>query len=184
MASLWNCFQVLGVQQPGRAPIIGHMGEKKNLSSWAAKIFRNTSAIAADEFRFAFTLAVAAADLSTPVENPENFGLNLMKKDGDVMRVTFRDGPDNRAAFAIKQHCGENRAKFMAIMTRFLAMKALPFRNPWLVVMEGGMVRLHEAVLDAAADFPVNGHGLFSTEGFYKRVAELAATGDYEDDDN
>jgi hypothetical protein len=45
-------------------------------------------------------------------------------------------------------------------MTRYLALQGLPFREPWLV-SEDGMITIHDAVIDAAADCPVNGSGDF-----------------------
>ncbi len=157
------------------------MATKKRQAGWK-EIFRKTPAVPADEFRFAFGLALAAASLATPVENPENFGVNLVEENGSVTRVNLKDRPDNRAALAIKKHCAGDSEKFKAIFTRYLAIRSLPFREPWLIVMDDGMIRLHEAMIDAAADFPVNGNGLFNVGAFYKRVAQLAATGNYDDD--
>jgi hypothetical protein len=160
-----------------------HFMGKKKAKSTVKDIFKSTPTVPTDEFRFAFSVALAAASLATPVENPQNFGINLLEEDGSVTRIAFTDRPANRAMLAIKKHCAGDSEKFKAICIRYMATKSLPFRDPWLITTEDGMVQLHDAIIDAAADFPVNGRGLFNAQAFYQRVAQLAATGKYEDQD-
>jgi hypothetical protein len=157
------------------------MGKKKAQAT-VKDIFKSTPAVPADEFRFAFRVALAAASLATPVENPQNFGVNLLEADGSVTRIAFTDRPNNRATFAIKKHCAGDSEKFKAICIRYMATRSLPFRDPWLITTDDGMVQVHEAIIDAAADFPVNGRGLFNPQAFYQRVAQLDATGNYEEE--
>lgn len=144
--------------------------------------FKNTPVVSLEEFRFAFRLATSAASLAMPVENPETFGVDLLTHDGGITRVRFRDQPMNRAMLAIRKHCGRNTEKARAIMTRYMALQGLPFREPWFV-SDSGMIRIHDAVIDAAADCPVDSDGNFDPEAFYRHVAELVSSGGYEDDE-
>ncbi len=66
--------------------------------------FKNTPVVSLEEFRFAFRLAISAASLDTPVENPETFGVDLLTDDGGITRVRFKDRPMNRAMLAIGKH--------------------------------------------------------------------------------
>ncbi len=144
--------------------------------------FKNTPVVSSEEFRFAFRLATSAASLDTPVENPETFGVDLLTDDGGITRVRFKDRPMNRAMLAIGKHCGEDKEKARAIMTRYMALQGLPFREPWFV-SDSGKIRIHGAVIDAAAECPVDGNGDFDAGAFYRQVAELVTRGGYEDDE-
>jgi hypothetical protein len=144
--------------------------------------FKNTPVVSLEEFRFTFRLATSAASLDMPVENPETFGVDLLTDDGGITRVRFRDRPMNRAMLAIGKHCGGDREKARAIMTRYMALQGLPFREPWFV-SDSGMIRIHDAVIDAAADCPVDGNGNFDAGAFYRHVAELVSSGDDGDDE-
>jgi hypothetical protein len=159
---------------------ISSMGTKGK-KSWT-NIFKKTPAVSVEEFRFAFNLAMSAASLDMPVENPETFGVDLLANDGGITKVRFTDRPMNRAMLAIGNHCSGDTEKAWAIMTRYLALQGLPFLEPWLV-SEDGMIRIHDAVIDAAADCPVNGSGDFDAGAFYTHVAELVSGGAYEDDE-
>jgi hypothetical protein len=152
---------------------------RKDKKVWM-DFFKNTPVVSSEEFRFAFRLATSAASLDMSVENPETFGVDLLTDDG-ITRVRFRDRPMNRAMLAIGKHCGGDKEKARAIMTRYMALQGLPFREPWFV-SDNGMIRIHDAVIDAAADCPVDGNGNFDAGAFYRQVAELVSSGGYEDD--
>lgn len=154
---------------------------RKGKKVWV-DFFKNTPVVSSEEFRFAFRLATSAASLDMAVENPETFGVDLLADDGGITRVRFKDRPMNRAMLAIGKHCGGDKEKARAIMTRYMALQGLPFREPWLV-SDSGTIRIHDAVIDAAADCPVDGNGNFNAGAFYRHVAELVSSGGYEDDE-
>ena len=56
-------------------------------------------------FAFAFQLAHSAGGLAMVVENPEQFGINLIDEEEDkISEIRFTDNPLNRAMFALKEH--------------------------------------------------------------------------------
>jgi len=135
-----------------------------------------------DEFRFIFAAAQAAGSLRTPVENPAQHSVQVV--DGDHIKgYRFTDNPLSRATFAIKEHCGEDRGKFMSASMRLFALGSIirseqcaPYRSPASATAPPEDELLHESILDVAATMPLNG----SDDGwdiaeFFARVRELVA---------
>jgi hypothetical protein len=88
----------------------------------------------------------------------------------------FPDTPDNRVAIALLGHCGCDREKFFALMTRiehlFSLLESAQARG-WASV-EGSSVGIHDAVLEAASKAPMHLTRRPDEEGFFEAVEALA----------
>ena len=65
-----------------------------------------------------FDIAIAAGEMSMPVENPEQSGVDLEMEDGSIQRIRFIDRPMNRAALAVKKEMNDPK-KFSSFIWRF-----------------------------------------------------------------
>lgn len=132
-----------------------------------------------EQFAFALQLGSAASTYRMPMKSPASTGLRLKLPDGKVQDIRFRDVPENRLAFAIRDHFAPDYKTFMSVMMRFFALRCLlgdERMKKWVRKAEGdpSAVEVNEAVFVAGATFPVNAEGLFEGNAFFERVEEVA----------
>ena len=142
-----------------------------------------------DQFSFAFDLAMRAGHLSMPVENPEQYGVNLVDDDsGEVTGLRFTDNPMNRAIFAVKQHFGDDHQQLLNFTMRFFALMDIFRKNAVAEWIKDDLDNprakaIHPAVIYAAAEVKLNKKGDFPLKKFLARVKEIAHT-QIEDEDS
>lgn len=134
-----------------------------------------------EQFAFALQLGSAASTYRMPMKSPASTGLRLKLPGGKVQDIRFTDVPENRLLFAICDHFGSDHKTFMSVMLRFFALRCLwgdERMKKWVRQVEGepGAVEVNEAVLVAAATFPVGAEGFFDGNAFFERVEEVART--------
>ena len=128
-------------------------------------------------FAFAFQLAHSAGGLAMVVENPEQFGINLIDEEEDkISEIRFTDNPLNRAMFALKEHFGEGNEMFKNFSMRFFAMFPI-MRSEEVKEWEkpdpsdSRATLLHPAVIFASAETPLNTEGEFDLDKFFQTVS-------------
>lgn len=133
-----------------------------------------------DQFAFVFQLANSAGALTMPVENPQQFGINIEGEDDETATaIRFTDVPINRALFAAKQHYGKDTASFFNFSTRFFAMfdviKSEQIRK-WTREDESDsrITLLHPAVIYVGAEARLDGQGRFDLTEFFNSVEKIA----------
>lgn len=93
--------------------------------------------------------------------------------------VFFIEDPVSVRMLAVRERCGDDDARFMAVTARFLALMELHRElraAGYLREVQGG-VELDRAVIQVAAVHPIDRETRlqFDTSSFLERVAELAA---------
>jgi hypothetical protein len=159
--------------------------------------------INAKEMAFAIQLFQSGLRVKIPMQNPENWGINVGDNDVAQMmidsmleglgqrfvaregRISPRDSEAHRAAFAVLDHCRTHPAR-QAIFIRTMAFyflvsncdpKAL---EKWQKPSEDeeqrqeGAVLLHPAVIEAAAIGNITPHGQFEPKEFFALVEKIA----------
>jgi hypothetical protein len=127
-------------------------------------------AVDPEELKFALAFREAVFTGRTPPgRSVEWFG-------AESAEFLFPDTPDNRAAMALLGHCGCDREKFFALMTRiehlFSLLESAQARG-WASI-EGSSVGIHDAVLEAASKAPMHLTRGPDEEGFFEAVEALA----------
>ena len=115
------------------------------------------------------------------MESPARHEFDLDMGDGTVRRFAFGDVPPVRVMFAIKEHCEGDSDKFFSLTSRFWAFLEIveteQLEEQWVAAPPPDSdrgPRVHDAVIYAASEMPLNWHGHFNTENFCRRVRELA----------
>jgi len=57
------------------------------------------------ELHFILDVWLAAAELRTPIKNPDVHKVGITNPDGSVDLIHFTDTPNNRGMFAVKEQC-------------------------------------------------------------------------------
>ncbi len=105
--------------------------------------------------------------------------MNIEWESGETIKISPRDIPLNRAAFAVKEHFAKDHESFFNFMLRFFALlevsrsetpKDWVRQNP----DDPEAQDVHPAVIYAAAEVGLDSKGHFPHEAFRSRVAELA----------
>ncbi len=133
-----------------------------------------------DQFFFAFQIANSAGALSMPVNNPEQFGINLVDEEEEsVKEIRFTDIPINRALLAVKKHFGDDTDSFQNFAMRFFAM--FPVLGSDQVKKwektdpdDHRMALLHPAVIYAGAEANLDEEGNFNQRTFFEIVDRIA----------
>jgi hypothetical protein len=127
-------------------------------------------AVDPEELKFALAFREAVFTGQTPPDrSTEWFGAH-------DAGFCFPDTPDNRVAIALLGHCGCDREKFFALMTRiehlFSLLESAQARG-WASI-EGSRVGIHEAVIEAASKTPMHLTRGPDEERFFEAVEALA----------
>jgi len=131
------------------------------------------------ELMFAFGLADAAASLRMPVENPAAKIVNLIDKEGKVLRIRFTDRPINRAGMAVAAHF--QGVKFKSIVMRLFAFYDIykhPELSQWRHKASDGRMELAKSIIAAAARAPLIRNSRFDPD----TIAKLALEYEKEED--
>ena len=144
--------------------------------------------VSMEELAYAHTLAGAAANLKTPVENPANKGLILEYGDGKQERIQFTDIPENRAMFALQKEFGRSgdRLKFYGLVSRVYALQAMmqdprfeAYAEP--VPDDPGQVDIEGVIFAVAADFPMTILGDIDPDAYLAEVERRFAAAKIEE---
>jgi hypothetical protein len=130
------------------------------------------------EFMFVLRLIAAASTYKMPMASPTRYGFALKTDDGEVHQYQLTEDPLNRAGLAVREHCGQDSAKFHALMKRYLAwadIRADERLSRWIRQHPDGTY-VHDAILHAAATVPLVGLR-FDIKALSRRADELVAAG-------
>jgi len=132
--------------------------------------------VAPEDFEFALRLGSAAATGQMPMKSPARRDVTFEMEPGGSRTIRFADTPFTRMWLAIRDHCGGDGNKFLAMFWRFDALLKVADTDqmkPWTRDSEDGWL-LHPAMIEAAAVMPLDSTGDFEPAQFAERVAEIA----------
>ena len=133
-----------------------------------------------DEFAYYFEIAFAAGALKMPVENPEQYGLDIEMEPGHVERIQFTDNSLNRTMLALQKEI-DDPGKFVSFSYRFFALMDM-IRNEALSrwvrrdETESRWKEVHPALIDVARRIKMNKKGKFSVRAFRRAVERSRVT--------
>jgi hypothetical protein len=116
------------------------------------------------------------------ITSPEKMRLDLLHNDGSIQEISFNDTPVNRIIFAMKERYGEiDTAKYVGAISRILALlDMLTDRRlaEWIEKDkdDSKSVKIHSALIEAAAVTRLKRNGNFSRREFLRNVRELVNT--------
>ncbi len=135
-------------------------------------------AVDPQEFMFVLRLIAAASTYKMPMDSPTRYGFALKTEAGEVQQYRLTEDPLNRAGLAVREHCGQDSAKFHALMKRYFAWVDIRDHeglSRWVRRHPDGTY-IHDAILHAAATVPLVGLR-FQIETLTQNADELLAAG-------